>query len=129
VQYWAPGIRGSQAQQGVVPYVETQCYSATYRSSVGGSGTGGAYVQHQLSWCSWYGVQITSASVYQTVAQSGWYTITGTYGPHWNSGPTGVSSASVDGYITWTFNFPFPFNNSGTTDLTSTINADGSSHQ
>jgi hypothetical protein len=118
------GVAASGTVGGVTPSASVGgCWSGETRSGQSDV-TGSEWIYHDLSWCS-LGNMITSASVYQHVSASGYYSINQINGPHWNHGPTGYSSSTVNGSIVWQWHMPFPLGTSGTSTLNSTIYAQG----
>lgn len=102
----------------------TQCWGAVARSGPS-DWSGHVYIYQHIDWCG-NGSQVTSASVWQTYEQSGWYQLQSAYGPWYSGGCAGCASLSASGYILWNWTMQLTgIQHSGTTSLTTTVYAYG----
>jgi hypothetical protein len=100
------------------------CWTATARSG-SWDWSGHVYIFQHLLWCG-NGAVVSYGSVSQSYEQSGWYILTGEYGPWWSSGCIGCGSLRASGYILWNWSAPLiGLNHSGTSWLNSTMYAYG----
>jgi hypothetical protein len=101
-----------------------QCWYVMSRSG-SSDWSGHAWIYQQVYWCG-NGAWITSGSYGQWIDQSGWYEVTGQYGPWQVGGGVGAYDLTVAGYITWNWRSPFiGYNHSDTSWLHTTVYAYG----
>jgi len=120
----------SDAPMGALPAVTScgacivTCWSATARSGPT-DWSGHVYVYQHLTWCG-NGAAITYGSAWQSYDQSGWYTLSSSYGPWWSGGCVGCSTLRASGYILWEWRSALvSVAHSGSSHLDSTVWAYG----
>ena len=92
---------GTVALNGAVPTTTScgacmnTCWNATTRSGPS-DWSGHVYIYQHLTWCG-NGAAITYGSAWQSYDQSGWYTISSTYGPWFSGGCVGCYTLRASG--------------------------------
>ena len=120
----APGTGGAATTADCGACI-VSCWGATWRGGFNDL-SGHAYIYQHDTWCG-NGAAVTYAQASQTYDQSGWFSISGTYGPWWSGGCTGCSYIMASGYMTWAEYVPHLFTSTGTTWLNVAMYAYGSS--
>jgi hypothetical protein len=121
---------GAVALEGTIPTTTScgacvnTCWSATARSGPS-DWSGHVYIYQHLTWCG-NGAAITYGSAWQSYDQSGWYTLSSTYGPWFSGGCVGCYTLRVSGYILWGWHSALVnVSHSGSSHLDSTMYAYG----